>query len=84
MAHFLSDNVTGACAEVMDAVVAANSGAALSYGDNAISASLQASLADVFETELQVFLRDDTSIYPLTNNQGFRCLRSQYLGAIFA
>jgi threonine aldolase len=56
MTHFLSDNVTGACAEVMDAVVAANSGTALSYGDDAISANLQATLADVFETELQVFL----------------------------
>ncbi|HUV20464.1 MAG TPA: beta-eliminating lyase-related protein, partial [Gammaproteobacteria bacterium] len=56
MALFLSDNVTGACPEVMDAVVAANSGAVLSYGDDAISSSLQASLAEVFETEVKVFL----------------------------
>jgi threonine aldolase len=56
MALFLSDNVTAACPEVMDAVVAANSGAVLSYGDDAISASLQARLAEVFETEVKVYL----------------------------
>ncbi len=33
-ALFASDNVTSACPEVMDAVIAANSGIAESYGDD--------------------------------------------------
>ena len=33
-ALFASDNVTSACPEVMDAIVAANSGIAESYGDD--------------------------------------------------
>ena len=56
MPHFMSDNVTCACPEVMDAVVAANSGAAVSYGDDTISSNLQAKLSEVFETSVAVFL----------------------------
>ena len=39
-ALFASDNVTCACPEVMEAVVAANSGIAESYGDDDLSSSL--------------------------------------------
>lgn len=55
MIHFTSDNVTGACPEVMDALVASNSGAAASYGNDAISSNLQARLSEIFETEVVVF-----------------------------
>ena len=53
---FASDNVTGACPEVMDAVVAANSGIATSYGDDEWSSRLQTKLSEIFETDVEVFL----------------------------
>ena len=53
---FASDNVTGACPEVMDAVVAANSGIAPSYGDDEWSSHLQTKLSEIFETDVEVFL----------------------------
>ena len=39
---FTSDNTSMACPEVMDAVIAANSGIAMSYGDDYYSNRLQA------------------------------------------
>jgi len=54
-ALFASDNVTCACPEVMEAVVAANSGIAESYGDDDWSSNLQKTLSDIFETTLVVF-----------------------------
>jgi threonine aldolase len=54
-ALFASDNVTCACPEVMDAVVAANSGIAESYGNDEWSSSLQKTLSDIFETAVVVF-----------------------------
>ena len=53
---FASDNVTGACPEVMDAVVTANSGIATSYGDDEWSSRLQTKLSEIFETDVEVFL----------------------------
>jgi threonine aldolase len=55
-ALFASDNVTSACPEVMDAVIAANSGIAGSYGDDEWSLSLKNRLSKIFETEVEVFL----------------------------
>lgn len=52
---FASDNVSCACPEVMDAVVAANSGIADSYGQDTYSITLEATLSDIFETEVKVF-----------------------------
>ena len=54
-ALFASDNVTCACPEVMEAVVAANSGIAESYGDDDWSSSLTKTLSDIFETAVVVF-----------------------------
>ena len=51
-ALFASDNVTSACPEVMDAVIAANSGIAGSYGDDEWSLSLKNRLSKIFETEV--------------------------------
>lgn len=55
MALFASDNVTCACPEVMDAVVAANDGVASSYGDDQWSSDLQNNLSEIFETDVVVF-----------------------------
>jgi len=52
---FASDNVSCACPEVMDAVVAANSGIAASYGADSHTVKLQATLSDFFETGVIVF-----------------------------
>ncbi len=54
-ALFASDNVTSACPEVMDAVIAANSGIAESYGDDQWSSRLQTKLSEIFETDVIVF-----------------------------
>ncbi len=55
MTLFASDNVTGACPEVMDAVVEANSGVSVSYGDDEWSMRLRGKIAEVFETDVAVF-----------------------------
>jgi threonine aldolase len=52
---FASDNVSCACPEVMDAVVTANSGIAVSYGQDAYTVKLEATLSDFFETAVKVF-----------------------------
>ena len=52
---FASDNTSTACPEVMDAVIAANSGVAMSYGDDEYSKRLQDKLNEVFETEVVFF-----------------------------
>ena len=55
MTIFSSDNVTGACPEVMDAIVAANAGIAESYGNDKWSSKLQTKLSEIFETDIVVF-----------------------------
>ncbi len=55
-ALFASDNVASACPEVMDAVIAANSGIAGPYGDDEWSLALKNRLSEIFETEVEVFL----------------------------
>lgn len=55
MPSFTSDNVTSACPEVMDAVIAANAGVAASYGDDQATLNLQTRLGEIFETDVIVF-----------------------------
>ena len=55
MTIFSSDNVTGACPEVMDAIVAANDGIVESYGNDKWSTNLQKKLSEIFETDVVVF-----------------------------
>ena len=55
MSLFMSDNTACACPEVMDAIVAANSGTAASYGADPWSERLQRTLSQVFETDVAVF-----------------------------
>ena len=52
---FASDNVSCACPEVMEAVVAANVGIANSYGQDQHSQQLENTLSNIFETPVKVF-----------------------------
>jgi len=52
---FASDNTAGICPEAMAALTAANTGRVPSYGDDAHTAGAKRLLADVFETECDVF-----------------------------
>ena len=55
MTVFTSDNVTCACPEVLDAVVASNAGVSASYGDDEWSSRLQTKISEIFETDVVVF-----------------------------
>ena len=55
MTLFMSDNTTCACPEVMDAIIAANSGTAASYGADSWSERLHRRLSQVFETDVAAF-----------------------------
>ena len=55
MAIFTSDNVTGACPEVMDALIKANSGFAPSYGNDKWSLNLKNKFSEIFETNVTIF-----------------------------
>ena len=50
--NFASDNITGACPEVLQAIVRHNEGAALPYGDDPLTAAAEARFKEVFETDL--------------------------------
>ena len=52
---FASDNTSCACPEIMDALIAANSGIAKSYGEDEYSIRLQQKLSEVFETEVVAY-----------------------------
>ena len=53
--NFSSDNASGACAPVMEAIVKANAGAVPSYGADEWSAKLHARACDLFEKEVAIF-----------------------------
>ena len=52
---FASDNVAGACPEVLEAILKANDGDRAPYGDDEISKNLQDKFSEVFEKEVIVF-----------------------------
>ena len=52
---FASDNVAGACPEVLDAILKANNGDSSPYGNDHISTDLQNKFSDIFEKEVVVF-----------------------------
>ena len=52
---FASDNVAGACPEVLDAVLKANDGDSTPYGNDEISTELQDKFSEIFEKEVIVF-----------------------------
>jgi len=53
--NLASDNTSCACPEVMDAVIAANSGIASSYGNDVYSQNLNDVFSEIFETRVEVF-----------------------------
>ncbi len=53
--NFCSDNVTGIAPEILTALVEANSGPAMPYGDDPISQSLEGLFCELFETAVTVF-----------------------------
>jgi threonine aldolase len=54
--HFGSDNVVGASPKVLDALIAANTGAMASYGDDAIAQAVERRFSAIFERDVSVFL----------------------------
>ena len=52
---FASDNVAGACPEVLDAVIKANEGDSTPYGNDQISTELQDKFSEIFEKDVIVF-----------------------------
>jgi threonine aldolase len=52
---FASDNVAGACPEVLDAIIKANDGDSTPYGNDQISTELQDKFSELFEKEVIVF-----------------------------
>ena len=54
--NFASDNIAGASKPVLDAIVAANSGAMPAYGTDPITARMTKTFSDLFERECEVVL----------------------------
>ena len=55
MVNFCSDNASGAAPQILRALEAANSGAAMPYGEDDTTRRVAARLAEIFETEAAVF-----------------------------
>lgn len=55
MTNFASDNVSGVCPEILEAVTRANAGPAMPYGDDEVTQRLEARVAEVFEHAVAVF-----------------------------
>lgn len=53
--NFCSDNVSGASPEIIAAVIAANEGTAMPYGNDEYTQRFEAKLKDIFETDLVAF-----------------------------
>jgi len=53
--NFMSDNVTGAAPEILEAIVKANAGTAPSYGNDDWTRRLTQRLSDLFERDVAVF-----------------------------
>lgn len=53
--NFMSDNVTGAAPEILDAIVKANAGTAPSYGSDDWTKHLTQRLSDLFDRDVAVF-----------------------------
>jgi len=52
---FTSDNVHGAARQILDALMAANGGSAVAYGDDTLTARLAPRFIEVFERDVAVF-----------------------------
>jgi len=54
--NFASDNVTGASEEILEAIIKANAGSAMPYGNDELTAQVDARLSELFETNVRAFL----------------------------
>jgi threonine aldolase len=54
--HFASDNTAGIAPKILEAIVQANAGFALGYGNDRITQKLERRFAEIFERDLAVFL----------------------------
>ncbi len=54
--NFCSDNATGASPEIIDAVIRANEGHAMPYGDDPLTAQVEEKIRNLFGTNADVFL----------------------------
>lgn len=54
--NFASDNITGASAEILDAMIRENAGNAMPYGNDDLTARVEKQICDLFETDAAVFL----------------------------
>jgi len=52
---FASDNVAGACPEVLEAIIKANEGDSTPYGNDPLSTELQDKFSEIFEKDVIVF-----------------------------
>lgn len=55
MKSFASDNTSGVCPEIMEALARVNAGSAPAYGEDEVTRRLEARVAEVFEHEVAVF-----------------------------
>ncbi len=54
--NFCSDNVAGASPEILEALVTANAGAAMPYGDDTLTQQVVARIQALFETDAEILL----------------------------
>src|ERR1700751_1834784 len=55
MIDYRSDNIGRAAPQILEALIRANQGTALGYGNDAWTAALQQRFSDLFETSVRVF-----------------------------
>ena len=72
---FASDNVAGACPEVLDAIVKANDGIAAPYGNDEWSTNLQNKFSEIFEK--------DVIVYPTASGTASNALALSALTPVF-
>jgi threonine aldolase len=73
--NFCSDNVTGASPEILAALTRANTGTVPSYGEDPLTARVQAKLKEIFETDLTAFpvaTGTSANALPLGDDAAFR------------
>src|ERR1700712_110036 len=54
--NFASDNTAGMAPEILDALVRANAGFAMGYGNDDLTESVEARIGEIFEHDVAVFL----------------------------
>ena len=76
---FASDNVAGACPEVLDAILKANDGDSTPYGNDQISTELQEKFSEIFEKDVNIeATTSDEKIYKRVLQTKYRGLKNIY------